>query len=98
MDRLHWVWSLKRGWETVYWQLAQERLDFEREIPALDVPVYLLLGRRDLVVPPDLAERWLARLKAPRKEIIWFEGAGHTLMVSEAAAVGAFLIALPIPP
>lgn len=94
MDRLHWVWSLKRGWETVYWQLAQERLDFEREIPALDVPVYLLLGRRDLVVPPVLAERWLSRLEAPRKEIVWFEGAGHTLMVSEANTVDAFLISL----
>ena len=94
MDRLHWVWSIKRGWETVYWQLAQQQMDFEREIPSLDVPVYLLLGRRDLVVPPVLAERWLARLAAPRKQIQWFEGAGHTLMVSEAAAVDAFLIAL----
>jgi pimeloyl-ACP methyl ester carboxylesterase len=94
MDRLHWVWSLKRGWETLYSQLAQQRLDLEREIPTIDVPVYLLLARRDLVVPPVLAERWLSRLQAPRKEIVWFDSAGHTLMVSEAPAVDAFLISL----
>ncbi len=94
MDRLHWVWSLKRGWETIYWQLAQQNMDFEREIPSLDVPVYLLLGRRDLVVPPVLAERWLSRLAAPRKQVQWFEGAGHTLMVSDAAAVDSFLVSI----
>lgn len=98
LDRVHWVWSLKRGWETLYWRLAQEGLDFEREIPVLEVPVYLLLGRRDLVVPPTLAERWLARLNAPRKEIFWFEGAGHALMVSEAAAIDSFLVSLLSPP
>jgi len=91
------MWSLKRGWETLYWRLAQEGLDFEREIPVLEVPVYLLLGRRDLVVPPTLAERWLARLNAPSKEIVWFDGAGHALMVSEAAAIDSFLISLLSP-
>lgn len=94
LDRLHWLWSLKKGWETVYRALATEDLDFEREVPALEVPVYLLLGRHDLVVPPALAERWLARLSAPHKEIVWFERAGHTLMVSDAAAVDAFLVSL----
>ena len=48
-----------------------------RAIKELDLPVFLFQGRYDWNVPSVLAESWLDNLKAPQKEIIWFENSGH---------------------
>lgn len=48
-----------------------------RDIKELKVPVVLFQGRFDWNVPSVLAESWLDDLKAPQKEIIWFENSGH---------------------
>jgi len=48
-----------------------------RNVNQLALPVYLLLGRHDWNVPSVLAVAFLEKLKAPHKEIIWFEQSGH---------------------
>lgn len=45
----------------------------------LEAPVYLMLGRHDHAVSPRLANEWLDGLKAPQKEVIWYENAGHMI-------------------
>lgn len=48
-----------------------------RDVKELKVPVILFQGRHDWNIPSVLAESWLKDLKAPKKEIIWFENSGH---------------------
>jgi proline iminopeptidase len=75
MDRVNAV----RGMFDVNWfvypQLQEH--DFRRDVPRLEVPVTLVLGRyeaRGRVVP---ATEWFEQLQAPSKELIVFDDSGH---------------------
>jgi pimeloyl-ACP methyl ester carboxylesterase len=52
-------------------------VDFTSLAPRLEVPAYFVMGRHDVLTPPDLVERYVAKLEAPRKRIIWFDRAAH---------------------
>ena len=58
-------------------------LAFDRTVPSLDVPVYLTEGRHDQNTPIPIAKAWFDRLKAPRKEWIWFESSAHSPIKNE---------------
>lgn len=58
----------------------------------LEIPVILLLGRKDSTTPSDLAAGWLDGLQAPAKAVIWFEHSGHLPMVEEPGRVFAALL------
>jgi pimeloyl-ACP methyl ester carboxylesterase len=49
----------------------------------LKVPVYFLLGKHDYEAPFMIAEKYFKMLKAPSKELIWFENSAHMLSVEE---------------
>lgn len=79
------VWRTLRG---LFWTLEVmwdelKTVDLVRQVPRIDVPVYLFLGRHDRQVPAELAEAWMAHLQAPRKEIIWFEHSAHDMYLDE---------------
>ena len=63
--------SLRQLWPEV------ERVDLSRDIPAVEVPVLFCLGEHDMTTPPILAERYLAALKAPSKQLTWFSKSAH---------------------
>ena len=46
-------------------------------IKKIDVPIYFFLGKHDYSVPFELAECFMNKLKAPYKEIVWFQNSGH---------------------
>lgn len=50
--------------------------DFSR-LTETTVPVYFLIGRHDWSLPASITEEFVTRLKAPKKEIVWFENSGH---------------------
>jgi pimeloyl-ACP methyl ester carboxylesterase len=53
-------------------------LDLFVEAPRIDVPVYFLVGRHDIIVSHVLAEQYFNHLKAPEgKHLIWFENSAH---------------------
>ena len=60
--------------------MADELVSFDlvKEIPKLEVPVVLFLGRHDHTAPTQLSEEFYASLEAPHKELIWFEESAHT--------------------
>jgi len=53
-------------------------------ITELNVPVYFIIGRHDWSLPSIVTEEFAATLKAPKKEIIWFEESGHEPLEEEA--------------
>ena len=53
----------------------------------LAVPVFMLLGRHDYVTPSPIAARWMERLRAPAKQVVWFEHSAHLPFMEEPGRV-----------
>ena len=60
-------------------------------IERLDCPLILFLGRKDINVNADVAAEWFAKVKAPQKQLVWFEHSAHIPMTEEP---GKFLVSL----
>ncbi len=80
-DKVNWVRGLIDVFNAVYPQLAG--LDLTQQAAELDVPVYFFVGRHDVNAITSLVERYYAELKAPHKELVWFERSGHTPLYEE---------------
>jgi pimeloyl-ACP methyl ester carboxylesterase len=59
------------------------RLNLLDVAPALQMPVFFFLGRRDHWVPPETSVMYFDALNAPSKELVWFEESGHEPFVDE---------------
>lgn len=67
-------------------------INLAEQAPVLKVPVCFVLGRHDHEAPSTLAENYFKILKAPRKELIWFENSAHLPHVEENQKFNALLI------
>ncbi len=88
-DRIAVYRGLVEGVSEVYPQLAD--LDFERDVPRLDCPLFIVNGRYDLTCVATIAARWFAKVEAPHKELVWFENSGHNPCYQEPEAFIEFL-------
>ncbi len=52
-------------------------VDLFESVPEMKVPVFFMEGRFDREAPSDLAARYFESLKAPSKELVWFEESAH---------------------
>jgi pimeloyl-ACP methyl ester carboxylesterase len=85
VDKINHTRGLMQSFEVVYPQLAD--LDFTKQAPKLDVPVYLFAGRDDVNAMSSIVEGYYNLLKAPHKELTWLDG-GHGL---DGRNVGQFV-------
>jgi pimeloyl-ACP methyl ester carboxylesterase len=58
-------------------------VDFRRDVPRLEVPVYFVQGVHEAPGRADLAEEWFTALRAPSKQLIRFDSSGHTPHLDE---------------
>lgn len=66
-------------------KLEKDMYEYDaREVKELKIPVYFFVGRHDWNIPSVLVEEFAKDLKAPKKEIVWFENSGHGLTEEEA--------------
>jgi len=72
-------------------------VDFQAEIPRLEVPVYFFTGRHDWNTPYPLVEEWAEVLEAPSVEIVWFEDSGHMIPMESPAKFQRALIDKVLP-
>jgi pimeloyl-ACP methyl ester carboxylesterase len=68
--------------------------DLVTTMPKLDVPVVLVQGRLDQVVPGVAAQKFYDALTAPSKQLIWFERSAHTPQYDEPARFRDVLLTL----
>src|SRR5262252_5364046 len=61
------------------------------KIRKLAVPLILIEGRHDMNVNSEIAAKWFNTVKAPEKQLVWFEHSGHMPMTEEP---GKFLFSL----
>ncbi len=84
VDKANVIRGLVDTFSLMYPQLQE--IDFRADVPALEVPVYLLDGANELRGRRDLAHEWFAQLQAPTKEMITYTDAGHSVVFEEADA------------
>jgi pimeloyl-ACP methyl ester carboxylesterase len=58
-------------------------IDFSKSANVLEIPVYYFLGRYDYITPVEPVEEYYEILKAPKKEIVWFENSAHRMDIEE---------------
>jgi pimeloyl-ACP methyl ester carboxylesterase len=63
----------------------------------LDCPILMFEGRHDELVPSAITAAWLDRLKAPSKQLVWFENSGHMMMVEEPGRTLQALVEKALP-
>ncbi len=57
--------------------------DLVSTMPSLDVPIAIAQGRLDQVAPGEAAQRFYDSVKAPSKQLVWFEKSAHTPQFDE---------------
>ena len=58
----------------------------------MKIPVYFCLGRHDYEVPSVLSAQYFEVLKAPRKQLVWFERSAHLPNTEEKDKFNEFMI------
>ncbi len=66
-------------------------IDFRRDVPRLEVPVYILDGAAELPARRDLALEWYTQLDAPIKRLYTFENSGHSVAFEQFEALHSIL-------
>lgn len=65
--------------------------------PALQMPVFFFIGRRDRWVPPEVSVAYFEMLTAPSKKLLWFEQSGHEPFVDEPTQFNRAMVELVRP-
>lgn len=102
------IFELPSGWRGFRWSMNAmwaevSRLDLIDLAPALQMPLFFFLGRKDHFVPPETSVAYFDALTAPLKKLVWFEDSGHEPFVDEpdkfnGAMVESVRLALPPDP
>ncbi len=74
-----------------------QETDFRRDVPALEVPVFVVEGAHESPGRADLAREWFERLEAPQKELVVFDRSGHTPHFDEPGRFHEFLVDTVLP-
>jgi pimeloyl-ACP methyl ester carboxylesterase len=75
-------------------------INLNESAPVLNCPVYLLSGRKDYQTNFNITEQYYSKLKAPRKELFWFENTAHSVPASQPQLLQDIIIQkiLQLPP
>lgn len=90
LDRVNVFRGVFAGMRLLWPQILE--LDLRTRAAKLELPVYFLLGRHDWEAPAVLAEQYFERLRAPRKQLVWFERSAHFVNTEEADAFNRFFV------
>jgi pimeloyl-ACP methyl ester carboxylesterase len=60
-------------------------------------PILMFEGRHDYTTPSAIVEKWLQRVQAPGKKLVWFESSAHMMMVEEPGRMLIHLVQDALP-
>ena len=96
------ILKLRSAWRSFHFVMDAmwpevSRLNLIELVPALEMPVFFFLGRKDHFVPPKTSVAYLDALSAPSKTLVWFENSGHEPFVDEPQKFNAAMAKLVRP-
>ncbi len=94
-DRVNFFRGIFRSVQALFPELY--RTDLFLQVPEVQVPVWFCLGRHDHEVPAALSAQYFEALRAPRKELVWFENSAHLPNTEERDAFNAFMAGTVLP-
>jgi pimeloyl-ACP methyl ester carboxylesterase len=73
-------------WAETWLKLFNEAsaIDFNVAAPEMKCPVYFLVGAKDYQTNFEITKRYFEKLKAPKKELFWFNESAHLLNLTES--------------
>ena len=74
-----------------------QEIDFRRDVPRLEVPVYILDGQAELTARRNLALEWFDKLEAPSKRMFSFENAAHSVAFEQFEAFHKLMLDTVLP-
>jgi pimeloyl-ACP methyl ester carboxylesterase len=81
-DRIAYITGILKSIDAFYPRLWEE--DLRRTSTRLEVPAYFLIGRHDINASVPLCEEYFSLLRAPAKELVYFERSGHNPWSTES--------------
>lgn len=81
-DRVAYITGILKSIDAFYPQLWEE--DLRKTSTRLEVPAYFLIGRHDVNASVPLCEEYFSLLRAPAKELVYFERSGHNPWSTES--------------
>jgi pimeloyl-ACP methyl ester carboxylesterase len=60
--------------------------------PEIKCPVYFFVGRKDFQTNSTITEKYYQKLKAPKKDLFWFERSAHSLPTTEPEKLQEIII------
>jgi pimeloyl-ACP methyl ester carboxylesterase len=96
------ILELLSGWRGFHFSMNAmwteiSRLNLIETVPAMEMPVFFLLGRQDHFVPAETSAAYFNLLRTPEKRIVWFEHSGHEPFVDEPDEFNAAMVELVRP-
>jgi pimeloyl-ACP methyl ester carboxylesterase len=91
------ILELPSGWRGFHFSMDAmwtevSQLNIIESAPALQMPVFFLIGRQDHFVPPETSVAYFDALTAPTKRLVWFEHSGHEPFVDEPDQFNAAML------
>jgi pimeloyl-ACP methyl ester carboxylesterase len=76
---------LKKWMESSSASLSNEifEMNFFKLFPSLTCPIYFFVGRKDFMTNATLSEKYYKKIKAPKKQLFWFEKSAHGIPDTE---------------
>jgi pimeloyl-ACP methyl ester carboxylesterase len=79
-------------------RVLPEFLDVDfRSVHAFPVPVLMFMGRHDYTTPSEPTASWLAQVKAPYRQAVWFEHSAHMIPWEEPGKTVVSLVQHVLP-
>lgn len=89
LDKIHVLSGFLDSFDAYYPRVRG--VDFRTQAPALAVPIYFVTGESDVPARVRDLGLWFQALKAPHKEIVTLQDAGHRSMFDQPAAFVAVM-------
>jgi pimeloyl-ACP methyl ester carboxylesterase len=87
--------GLMETFNVLYPQLQE--IDFRRDVPVLNVPIYIFDGEHELRGRRELVYEWFEMLQVPDKQMFTFEDGGHSVALEHADDLHRILIEVILP-
>jgi proline iminopeptidase len=89
VEQMRGMGAIAETFHVLYPQLSDT--DFRRDVPHLDVPIYIVEGTYEAAGRKTLAREWFQLLTAPSKHWVVFDNSGHTPPYDEPGHFADFM-------